>query len=86
MIVKKKYRTLADWNWNDFIKGKWKISVLIDNALPDRLGGKESYVGYVEKIMDGFMFLTTPDNNKIERIVVRIDQIISIWVYRNGAY
>jgi hypothetical protein len=79
-IVSKKH-PLENWNWEQ-CKGE-KVSILIDNPLPERCGkGKESYVGKISEVKDGFLFLDTPENYKIFQIVIRLDHIVSIWRYK----
>lgn len=65
----------------DFLIGQ-KVSLLIDHFKPNsRI--KESYIGVVNDITDdGFVILDTEGNNRLTHILVRKDQIISIWVYK----
>ena len=69
--------------WDLVIKGKQKVSILIDNPLPERVGkGKESYVGIPIAFEKGFLFIRTDDNNRLWGIVVKTDLILSVWIYR----
>jgi hypothetical protein len=70
-------------NWERVIKDKRKISILVDNPLPQHKGeGKESYTGYPVSVKDGFLWLGTPDNSRIDAIVIRLEMVLSIWIYK----
>jgi hypothetical protein len=71
-------------NWEIIIKEKRKISILVDNPLPQHKGeGKESYAGYVASIDNDFLWLITPDNTRIDAIVIKFKMILSVWIYKN---
>ena len=71
-------------NWDTVIKSKRKISILVDNPLPQHKGcGKESYTGYPLSADDGFLWLDTSGNNsRIDAIIIKTDMILSIWIYK----
>ena len=71
----------STFNWLE-LKGE-KISILVDNPLPDGSGCKESYVGKIEEEIEDFIFLSTPRNTKISLLIIRKRMILSIWIYKN---
>jgi hypothetical protein len=80
--VKSKEKREIPIDWKGLIKDERKISILVDNPLPEHKGeGKESYVGYPQNIENGFLFLHTPNNNRIHAIIIRLSMILSIWIY-----
>ncbi len=71
-----------DINW-EVLKHR-KISLLINNPLPLKMGGgKESYVGILEEVVGDFLLLHTPNNKRISLLVVRKKMVLSIWVYKD---
>jgi hypothetical protein len=70
-------------DWEYLEKSKRKISLLINNPLPEHKGkGMESYVGIVAAKNDEFITLTTEDNKRLDGICVRLDMILSVWIYK----
>jgi hypothetical protein len=61
----------------------WKLSILIDNPLPDHIGkGKESYVGKIFGIDKDFVVLDLIHNPRLSKIIIRKSLILSVWIYR----
>ena len=70
-------------HWENIIKEKKKISILVDNPLPEHKGkGKENYTGYVGFATKDFLWLNTPDNNRIDAILIKMEMVLSIWIYK----
>jgi hypothetical protein len=65
---------------------KRKLSILIDNPLPEYIGKrKESYVGCIYDYDDNFLVLDTYKNNKrLSGIAIRWEMILSIWIYHEN--
>ena len=69
-------------DWEFIQKKKFKVSILIDNPLPEHKGkGKESYVGYILGFDNEFLTLETPNNNRIQVISIKWNMILSVWIY-----
>jgi hypothetical protein len=61
----------------------WKLSILIDNPLPEHIGeGHESYVGKVFGFDENFVALDLTHNSRLNKIIIRKSLILSIWIYR----
>ena len=68
----------------DVLKEK-KVRVLIKNPLPNGSGRNESYVGIFIDVADDFLLLDTIEhNNKLSTVMLKLEIILSIWVYKSG--